>query len=111
MSSFVFSQENKNTTISKAVIDNFQKNEYSKIVETFDQTMKAALPADKLKLLWDDLNSKCGKFQNYSEITEEKIQVYDVRYVLCHFANMNLKMKLVFNDKGEIAGMFFVPEK
>lgn len=106
----MFSQENKNTEISKAVINSFQKNEYSKIVESFDQTMKTALPAEKLKLVWEDLNSKCGKYKNYSEITEEKIPNYDVRYVLCHFANMNLKMKLVFNGKNEIAGMFFVPE-
>ena len=109
-SSILFSQENKNITISKAVISGFQKAEYSKIVLLFDETMKNALPEEKLKLVWEDLNVKCGKYQKYSEITEGKIQTYDLTYVLCHFEKMNLQMKLVFNDKNQIAGLFFVPE-
>jgi hypothetical protein len=110
LSSILFSQENKNIEISKLVINSFQKNEYSKIVEPFDQTMKTALPVEKLKLVWEDLNNKCGKFQKTSEITVGKIQNYDVTYILCHFEKMNLKMKTVFNDKNQIAGLFFIPE-
>ena len=92
------------------VITSFQKNDCSKIFESFDQTMKNALTVEKLKLVWDDLNNKCGKYQKYSAITVDKIQNYDVTYILCHFENMNLKMKTVFNDKNQIAGLFFVPE-
>ena len=110
MSTLIFSQENKNTEISKLVINSFQKNEYQKIIESFDQTMKTALPAEKLKLVWDDLNLKCGRFQKISAITVDKIQNYDVTYILCHFEKMNLKMKTVFNDKNQIAGLFFIPE-
>jgi hypothetical protein len=110
LSTLIFSQANKNVEISKLVISSFQKNEFSKIVESFDETMKSALPVEKLKLVWDDLNAKCGKFQKMSDITVDKIQNYDVTYVLCHFENMNLKMKTVFNGKNQIAGMFFIPE-
>jgi hypothetical protein len=110
LSTLIFSQANKNIEISLLVINSFQKNEFSKIVESFDETMKTALPAEKLKLVWDDLNTKCGKFQKMSDITVDKIQNYDVTYVLCHFENMNLKMKTVFNGKNQIAGMFFIPE-
>ncbi len=109
-SAFILFQESKNISISKEVINSFQKTEYSKIVFFYDETMKTALPEDKLKFVWEDLNSKCGKFQKFSEITEGKIQTYDVTYVLCHFEKMNLQMKLVFNEKNQIAGMFFVPE-
>jgi hypothetical protein len=110
LSPVVFAQEHKNITNSKMVINSFQKAEYPKIVEVFDVTMKNALPEDKLKLVWEDLNNKCGKFQKYSEITEDKIQTYNVTYVLCHFEKMNLQMKLVYNDKNQIAGLFFIPE-
>lgn len=110
LSTILFAQENRNTEISKLVINSFQNNEFSKIVDTFDQNMKNALPADKLKLVWDDLNSKCGKFQKMGEITVGKIQTYDVTYTLCHFENMKLKMKLVFDKEHKIAGLFFVPE-
>jgi uncharacterized protein len=110
LSTIIFSQENKNIDISKMVINSFQKNEFSKIAESFDQTMKTALPVEKLKLVWDDLNIKCGKFQKISTITEDKIQNYDVTYILCHFEKVNLKMKTVFNEKNQIAGLFFIPE-
>jgi len=110
LSTILFAQENRNTEISKLVINSFQKNEFPKIVENFDQNMKAALPVEKLKLVWDDLNTKCGKFQKMGEITVGKIQTYDVTYTLCHFENMKLKMKLVFDKDNKIAGMFFVPE-
>jgi uncharacterized protein len=110
LSTFIFSQENKTIDISKLLINSFQKNEFTKIVELFDQTMKTALPVEKLKLIWDDLNEKCGKFQKMSAITVDKIQNYDVTYVLCHFEKMNLKMKTVFNEKNQIAGLFFIPE-
>lgn len=110
LSTILFAQENRNTEISKLVINSFQKNEFPKIVETFDQNMKTALPAEKLKLVWDDLNSKCGKFQKMGEITVGKIQTYDLTYTLCHFENMKLKMKLVFDKDNKIAGLFFVPE-
>jgi hypothetical protein len=110
LSTLIFSQENKNTEISVLVINSLQKYEYSKIIELFDQTMKNALPAEKLKLVWEDLNVKCGKFRNISTISTDKIQNYDVTYILCHFEKMNLKMKTVINDKSQIAGLFFIPE-
>ena len=110
LSTIIFSQENKNIDISLLVINSFQKNEFSKIAEAFDQTMKTALPAEKLKLVWDDLNIKCGKFQKISTVTQDKIQNYDVTYILCHFEKVNLKMKTVFNEKNQIAGLFFIPE-
>lgn len=110
LSTIMFAQESRNIEISKLVINSFQKNEFLKIIETFDQNMKTALPAEKLKLVWDDLNSKCGKFQKMSEITVGKIQTYDVTYTMCHFENIKLKMKLVFDKEHKIAGLFFVPE-
>jgi uncharacterized protein len=110
VSIMTFSQGNKNIDISKQVINNFQNNEFSKIEALFDQTMKNALPAEKLKIVWNDLNEKCGKFQKISTITVDKIQNYDVTFILCHFEKMNLEMKTVFDEKNQIAGLFFIPE-
>jgi len=105
----MFSQENKNNATSTLIIKSFESKQFDKIVETFDQTMKTALPADKLQLVWADLNQKCGNYLKYTDITEGKIQEYDVNYVLCHFANLNLKLKLVYNKEHQIAGLFFIP--
>ena len=46
-----------------------------------------------------------------SAITEDKIQNYDVTYILCHFEKVNLKMKTVFNEKNQIADfLLLIPE-
>ncbi len=103
-------QDTRKIEISKSVITEFQKKEYTKIVLTFDETMKNALPAEKLKQVWEGLIAQCGSYQKYTAITEGKIQDYDIVYVLCHFEKVNLKMKLVFNSQNKVAGMFFIPE-
>lgn len=105
-----YSQEAKRKEISKKIIENFQQKEYSKMPEYFDQTMKTALPAEKLKMVWEDLNTKCGAFLKYSDITTEKAQDYNICYVPCQFTNLSLKMKVVFNQKDEVAGLFFLPD-
>jgi len=110
LSAVTFSQESKNVTTSLALLTSFQKNDYEKATVAFDETMKNALPATKLKLVWEGLNTNYGKFQKYSTITEGKVQTYDVTYILCHFEKVNLKMQVVFNDKNQVAGLFFVPE-
>jgi len=110
LSILTFSQGNMNIDISKQVINSFQNNEFSKIEALFDQTMKNALPAEKLKQVWNDLNEKCGKFQKISTITVDKIQNYDMTFILCHFEKINLEMKTVFDEKHQIAGLFFIPE-
>jgi hypothetical protein len=110
LGTMAFSQENKKIEISKDVINSFQKNDFAKILSFFDETMKTALPVEKCKLVWNDLNSQCGKYQKYSTITEGKIQNYDIVYVLCHFEKVKLQMKVVFNDKNQVAGLFFIPE-
>ena len=102
--------QDKKIEISKSVITNFQQNEFLRITENFDSTMKAALPAEKLKQVWEQLNTQCGQFQKFTDITTGKIQNYDVTYTLCSFAFVTLKMKLVFTDKNLITGLFFIPE-
>jgi hypothetical protein len=109
LSLMLFSQQNQNLETSTLIIKSFETNQFDKIVATFDQTMKTALPSEKLQFIWKDILQISGNYLKYSEITEDKIQQYDVNYVLCHFENLNLKLKLVYNKEHQVAGLFFVP--
>ncbi len=104
------SQVISNTEIAKEVITGFEQGKMDIVARHFDENMLLALPEEKLKFVWNDLIKQCGDFQNYSKITTEKIEEYDVVYVLCHFKNLNLKMKVVFNKQNLISGLFFIPE-
>jgi hypothetical protein len=107
---FLDAQQGKDQELAKSMITHFQGGEYQAIVSGFDETMRKALPEDKLKSVWEDICKQCGKYREYGEIHEEKIQGYNVVYVLCRFEKVNLQMKAVFNEKHQVSGLFFIPE-
>jgi hypothetical protein len=104
-----FSQESKNIELSKKLIGLLQQKSFDKVMLMFDEPMKKALPQDKLTEFWVNLEKQCGEYVKYSDITTEKIQGYNVVYVLCHFKNVNLKMKTAFNPQNQVSGLFFLP--
>ena len=83
--------------------------QFEKAVEPFDQTMRQAISADKLKQLWDGLTKEYGPLQRAADVRVEKIQKYDIVYVTCEFQRGRLDAKVVFNSENKIAGLFFVP--
>ncbi len=99
----------KHVEMAKAFVTQMAGGQFEKAVEPFDQTMSKALPAEKLKQVWDGLTKENGSFQQMSETRTEKIQQYNVVYVTCVFEHGTLDAKVVFNSQNKIAGLFFVP--
>jgi hypothetical protein len=110
LSSNLYGQTDKKIELSKQLLTAFQKSDFDKVMTNFDATMKTALPKEKLKEIWTSLEKQCGAFVKSGEITTDKFQTYDIVYILCEFKNVKLNMKTVFDTKGQIAGLFFVPE-
>ena len=82
---------------------------YETAVGMFDKTMKSAMPKEKLEVVWKTLQSQCGAFKTQGEMRKERIQQYDVVYVPCQFEKTTLDSKIVFDQEGMIAGLFFIP--
>jgi hypothetical protein len=78
-------------------------------VENFDDTMKKALPPDKLQEIWKALIGQVGPFKRPVSTRTEKQQGYDVVFVTCAFEQGTLDVKMVFNKAQQIAGLFFIP--
>ena len=89
--------------------DNFLHKEYNAFMEKFDATMKSALPLDKLKEARESLDTRLGAFKKQVGSRAEKYQQYDIVYVTWEFEKMTIDFKLVFNQSGQVAGMFFQP--
>ena len=83
--------------------------EFDKAVEPFDKTMKQALPAEKLRQLWEGLTKEYGPWQRAAGTRTEKIQKYTAVYVTCEFQKSKLDTKVVFSSDKKITGLFFVP--
>lgn len=79
-------------------------------VEThFDSTMASALPAGKLANVWAEVITQNGEFKTVAGVRQEELRGYPVVYVACRFAKNDLNVKLVFDAKGQVAGLFFAP--
>ncbi len=102
-------QPAKRLEIAKGLVAQMAAGQFDKAVEPFDPIMKRALPADKLKEVWDGLTKQYGPFQRANETTTEKIQQYEVAYVTCEFQRGKLDTKVVFTSEKKITGLFFVP--
>jgi hypothetical protein len=96
-------------TQAKGLVKHLTNGNYEKAVVNFDSTMKQVLPAEKLKQVWESLIAQVGAFVEQRGIREEKILGYNVIFVTCQFEKSVLDAKVVFNDKEQIAGLFFVP--
>lgn len=87
-------------------------NRHADAVAMMDATMKSAMTEAKLKELWTQLQQQFGTFVKLTgEIRTEKLQQYDICYVACQLTNQHLDVKVVMDQQGKIAGLFFLPAK
>jgi hypothetical protein len=96
-------------TQAKDLVNYLANRNYEKAVANFDSTMKQVLPAENLKQVWESIIVQCGAFVKQTGVRKEKILGYNAVFVTCQFEKSVLDTKVVFNDKEQIAGLFFVP--
>ena len=97
--------------MAKDFVNLLVKRDFAKAVENFDETMKKALPAEKLQETWDSLIAQTGAFKQQTGTRKEKYLQYDIVFVTCKFEKGPLDVKVVYNDKKQVSGLFFVPTK
>lgn len=95
--------------ITKKVVEFFQSEQFDEIYAFFDDKMKAALPTEKLKEIWCALPDQCGKYIDNGQTIVSEAQGYIVLNHLLDFEHVDLDLRLAFNSKNQISGLFFVP--
>jgi hypothetical protein len=83
--------------------------QFTTATESFDETMKNALPAEKLQELWESTVSQIGPFKEQLASRTEKQAEFDIVLVTCQFENSTLDVKVVYNAEKQVAGLFFTP--
>jgi dienelactone hydrolase len=94
---------------AKHFVTQMAAGEFDQAVQPFDATMARVLPASKLNELWDGLVKQYGPLRRTTDTRTETVQQYTLVFVTCEFEQGKLDTKVVFNTKGEIGGLFFVP--
>jgi dienelactone hydrolase len=85
------------------------KGDFEAATKNFDDTMKKALPADKLEATWKKVQEQVGAFKKQAGARTSKAGKYDVVLITCEFEKTALAAKVVFDDQRRVAGLFFVP--
>lgn len=82
---------------------------YAGVFATFDGTMKSAMPEGKIAEAWQSLELQVGSFKKIAEISQKNELGFDVAYVTCEFEKAKVNVKVVYNAKKEVSGLWFVP--
>ena len=95
--------------LAKKLVDQMAAGDFEKAVEPFDPTMQRALPAAKLKQVWEALVGRFGPLKEATVTRSEKIDQLQAIYVGCQFAQAELAAKVVFTADDHVTGLFFQP--
>ena len=101
-------KSDERTEMATTFVAHMTAGRFDKAVESFDDTMKRVLPAEKLKQVWDGVTKQYGPLQRTAETRTEAIGPYTAVFVTCKFQREPLDVKVVFTSANTITGLFFV---
>ncbi len=94
---------------ARTLVQNLADGKFETVVARFDETMKAALPADKLQEVWSALVEMHGPLTEELGVKLEVEGLFEVAYVTCRFTENTFDFKVVFDKNDRVTGLFVVP--
>ena len=95
--------------VAMRLLDLMDAKDYSAAEASFTQDMAAAVPADKLKAVWESLPAQFGLARGRGEAKLTPHQDMQVVVVPLHYANGELIAQVVVDAGGRIAGFLVQP--
>lgn len=90
-------------------VDLLAKEDFAGAYARFDATMKKAMPEATLRASWQALLKQAGPLQKQLGARVEEQAGYTIVFVTCQFEQAALDIKVVFDAKRQVAGLFYVP--
>jgi hypothetical protein len=78
--------------------------------DQFDDQVKAGLPSDKLKAVWQEVIGQQGAFKNTGQTKTAEVHGYTVVYVESVFERGSLWVQVAYDKDGKIGGLHFLPK-
>ncbi|MPN23109.1 hypothetical protein SDC9_170494 [bioreactor metagenome] len=98
--------EEKVVSLAHEVVTDLNNNDYDAVVAMMNDTMKAALPTDKLSEAWAPVSEQLGAFDSFvKDATSEKDSIATI-VVLAKYANANLTFTISFNTDLQLVGLY-----
>jgi dienelactone hydrolase len=94
---------------ARRFVDLLASGDFGAAVAMYDDTMKAALPAPSLREAWGAVGAQAGPFRKQESTRVEQVGAHQAVVVTTRFEKMTLDVKVVFDEAGRVAGLFFAP--
>ena len=95
--------------VATRLLDHLDANDYAAAETLFDEQMAAAVPADRLKAVWESLPSQAGAAKGRGEASVSPQQGLQLVVVPLHYAKAELVAKVAVRADGRIAGFLIQP--
>ena len=95
--------------IATRLLDHMDAKDYAAAEASFTPEMAAAVPADKLKAVWESLPAQAGAAKGRGEAKVTPHQGMQVVVIPLHYANGELIAQVVVDARGRIAGFMIQP--
>jgi hypothetical protein len=93
---------------ARSLIKQLAAEEYDRAVERFDSNLKMTMPAHVLQDRWRTLLAEVGAFKRTISATPGSTHGYEVVIVKCEFDEGLLDVRVVFDKKKQVTGLFFI---
>ena len=93
----------------RAFIDKLVAKDWDGVVASFDDTMRGALPKDKLVALWDSLMQNAGALQGIDSVDVQPKGDASLVTVKARFAKAPLVLRIGLDAQKRVAGFFVAP--
>lgn len=95
--------------MAQTMVQRLVKEEYSAIVATFDEQMRASLPEEKLRAAWRSILTQAGAFQRMDTPRVTTKGDYRIVVIAADFANTKTEIQIAFDRSGQVAGFTMRP--
>ena len=97
------------TTLATRLLDQLDAGQYAAAEASFSPQMKAAVPADKLKAVWESLPAQLGAAGSRGEATTSEADGFRIVAVPLHYAHGDVLARVVLDRDDRIAGFMVQP--
>ncbi|MBA3913475.1 MAG: alpha/beta fold hydrolase [Acidobacteriales bacterium] len=94
---------------ARALLQLLVDGDFTSAENSFDSTMRTALPKAQLRLAWQQLTTEAGPYQRELAIETSPTGGYEVVVITCRFEKQTIAAKIVYNAQSQVSGLFFSP--
>ncbi len=90
---------------ARAIVAALVAGDFAKVEAQYDEQMAKLLAPGALGTSWKNSAQQLGPFESIASVQTQQIGTNQMAVAACVFKNYTLNLRVVFNEKGQLAGM------